>query len=179
MSREGPKDSCPAAIFHRSFSCGDTAKKDEKATTEYRQDNDAVGIDEAPPAVPEGVREVVVLRPIRYARMRESPFGFFRGAAALMAADLVSAPVTEIRVQACGDCHVANFGGFRTPERQLAFDINDFDETLPAPWEWMSSAWQRALSLRCARQVLVNATARTRRAHRLNPTGNTCANTQK
>lgn len=76
------------------------------------------------------------LLPIRYARMRESPFAFFRGAAALMAADLASTPATGIRVQACGDCHVANFGGFGTPERQLVFDINDFDETLPAPWEW-------------------------------------------
>lgn len=74
--------------------------------------------------------------PIRYARMRESPFAFFRGAAALMAADLAPTSVTGIRVQACGDCHVANFGGFGTPERQLVFDINDFDETLPAPWEW-------------------------------------------
>ncbi|HYB61820.1 MAG TPA: DUF2252 domain-containing protein [Methylomirabilota bacterium] len=76
------------------------------------------------------------LLPIRYARMRESPFAFLRGAAALMAADLASTPATGIRVQACGDCHVANFGGFGTPERQLVFDINDFDETLPAPWEW-------------------------------------------
>jgi uncharacterized protein (DUF2252 family) len=77
-----------------------------------------------------------VLLPIRYARMRASPFAFFRGSASLMAADLASGPVTGIRVQACGDCHVANFGGFGTPERQLVFDINDFDETLPAPWEW-------------------------------------------
>jgi uncharacterized protein (DUF2252 family) len=76
------------------------------------------------------------LLPIRYARMRESPFTFFRGAAALMAADLANTPVTGIRVQACGDCHVSNFGGFGSPERRLAFDINDFDETLPAPWEW-------------------------------------------
>jgi len=76
------------------------------------------------------------LIPIRYARMRASPFAFFRGAAALMAADLAHTPVTSLRVQACGDCHVANFGGFGTPERRLVFDINDFDETLPAPWEW-------------------------------------------
>ncbi len=68
--------------------------------------------------------------------MRESPFAFFRGAAALMAADLASTPATGIRVQACGDCHVGNFGGFGSPERQLVFDINDFDETLAAPWEW-------------------------------------------
>jgi uncharacterized protein (DUF2252 family) len=76
------------------------------------------------------------LLPIRYARMRESPFAFLRGAAVVMAADLASTPATGIRLQACGDCHVANFGGFGTPERQLVFDINDFDETLPAPWEW-------------------------------------------
>jgi uncharacterized protein (DUF2252 family) len=76
------------------------------------------------------------LLPIRYRRMRESPFGFLRGAAALMAADLAATPATGIRVQACGDCHVANFGGFGSPERRLVFDINDFDETLPAPWEW-------------------------------------------
>ena len=76
------------------------------------------------------------LLPIRYARMRQSPFAFFRGAAALMAADLATTPSTRLRVQACGDCHVANFGGFGSPERLLVFDINDFDETLPAPWEW-------------------------------------------
>jgi uncharacterized protein (DUF2252 family) len=77
-----------------------------------------------------------VLLPIRYGRMRQSPFAFFRGAAALMAADLATTPATGLRVQACGDCHVSNFGGFGSPERRLVFDINDFDETLPAPWEW-------------------------------------------
>jgi uncharacterized protein (DUF2252 family) len=76
------------------------------------------------------------LLPIRYARMRCSPFGFFRGAAALMAFDLARTPATGIRVQACGDCHLLNFGGYGSPERRLVFDINDFDETLPAPWEW-------------------------------------------
>src|ERR1700693_5778320 len=76
------------------------------------------------------------LLPIRYGRMRQSPFAFFRGAAALMAWDLAATPVTKIRVQACGDCHLLNFGGYGSPERRLVFDINDFDETLPAPWEW-------------------------------------------
>jgi uncharacterized protein (DUF2252 family) len=76
------------------------------------------------------------LLPIRYGRMRQSPFAFLRGAASLMALDLSRTPATGIRVQACGDCHVANFGGFGSPERRLVFDINDFDETLPAPWEW-------------------------------------------
>ena len=76
------------------------------------------------------------LLPIRYGRMRQSPFAFYRGAAALMASDLAVTPATGLRVQACGDCHVGNFGGFGSPERRLVFDINDFDETLPAPWEW-------------------------------------------
>lgn len=76
------------------------------------------------------------LLPIRYGRMRKSPFAFFRGAAALMAADLATTPKTRLRVQACGDCHVSNFGGMGSLDRRLVFDINDFDETLPAPWEW-------------------------------------------
>jgi uncharacterized protein (DUF2252 family) len=73
---------------------------------------------------------------IRYGRMLESPFAFLRGAAMVMAHDLVHTPNTGIIVQACGDCHLANFGGYATPERNFVFDINDFDETLPAPWEW-------------------------------------------
>jgi uncharacterized protein (DUF2252 family) len=76
------------------------------------------------------------LVPIRYGRMLPSPFTFLRGSAGLMAADLACTPNTGVRVQACGDCHLLNFGLFATPERNLIFDINDFDETLPAPWEW-------------------------------------------
>jgi uncharacterized protein (DUF2252 family) len=76
------------------------------------------------------------LVPIRYGRMLANPFAFLRGSAALMAYDLASTPVSGIRVQACGDCHLANFGLFATPERNLVFDLNDFDESLPAPWEW-------------------------------------------
>ena len=76
------------------------------------------------------------LLPVRYGRMLVSPFTFYRGAASVMAADLATMPATGLRVQACGDCHLLNFGGFATPERNIIFDINDFDETLPAPWEW-------------------------------------------
>ena len=76
------------------------------------------------------------LVPIRYGRMLQSPFAFYRGSAGIMAADLSATPKTGIMVQACGDCHLMNFGGFATPERNILFDINDFDETLPAPWEW-------------------------------------------
>jgi uncharacterized protein (DUF2252 family) len=82
------------------------------------------------------VGRVPELVPIRYGRMLRSPFTFLRGSAALMAHDLAATPTSAIRVQACGDCHLMNFGLFATPERNLIFDLNDFDETLPAPWEW-------------------------------------------
>jgi uncharacterized protein (DUF2252 family) len=76
------------------------------------------------------------LVPIRYGRMSASAFGFFRGGAAVMAADLAPAPVSGLRVQAVGDAHISNFGVFASPDRRLVFDVNDFDETLPGPWEW-------------------------------------------
>jgi uncharacterized protein (DUF2252 family) len=76
------------------------------------------------------------LVPIRYGRLSDSPFAFLRGSATVMAQDLGATPVTGWNVQACGDAHLSNFGGFATPERTLVFDINDFDETLPGPWEW-------------------------------------------
>ena len=79
------------------------------------------------------VRELV---PVRYGRMLVSPFTFFRGAAFPMAADLAAAPRTGLEVQLCGDAHLSNFGGFAAPDRRLVFSINDFDETLPGPFEW-------------------------------------------
>ncbi|HEY7668909.1 MAG TPA: DUF2252 domain-containing protein [Actinomycetota bacterium] len=85
--------------------------------------------DQATTRVPE-------LLPIRYGRMVASPFAFYRGGAAIMAADLVGLPKSGLRAQLCGDAHLSNFGGFASPERDLIFDINDFDETLPGPWEW-------------------------------------------
>ena len=76
------------------------------------------------------------LVPVRYGRMMVSPFTYYRGAALPMAADLATTPVTGLAVQACGDAHLSNFGVFASPERSLVFDVNDFDETLPGPWEW-------------------------------------------
>jgi uncharacterized protein (DUF2252 family) len=83
----------------------------------------------------ESVREPGLL-PLRYERMSASPFAFLRGSAAVMAADLAAGPRTTIRAQLCGDAHVANFGMFAAPDRRLVFDLNDFDETLPGPFEW-------------------------------------------
>ena len=79
---------------------------------------------------------VADLVPVRYGRMLDSAFTFYRGAAAIMAADLATAPSTDLRAQLCGDAHLSNFGGFAAPDRRLVFDINDFDETLPGPFEW-------------------------------------------
>lgn len=76
------------------------------------------------------------LVPLRYGRMLVSPFTFYRGGAAVMASDLAATPQSGLRVQLCGDAHLSNFGGFGSPDRNLVFDINDFDETLPGPWEW-------------------------------------------
>jgi hypothetical protein len=76
------------------------------------------------------------LLPIKYGRMLASPFAFLRGSAIVMAADLAVTPRTGLEVQLCGDAHLSNFGVFATPERKLVFDINDFDETYPGPWEW-------------------------------------------
>ena len=120
------------------------------------------------------------LVPIRYGRMLQTPFTFYRGAAAVMAADLAKTPTTGIRVQACGDCHLLNFGGFATPERNILVDINDFDETLPAPWEWdikrlvasfvlaarsngLSDSDGRDAAIACAQQLPQSACANTRR----------------
>ncbi len=76
------------------------------------------------------------LLPIRYARMRASPFTFYRGAASIMARDLATTPVSGFHTQLCGDAHLLNFGAYASPERRLVFDVNDFDETLHGPWEW-------------------------------------------
>jgi len=84
----------------------------------------------------QGETRVPELLPIRYARMAASPFAFFRGNAAIMAADLAETPRSGLIVQLCGDAHLSNFGGFAAPDRELVFDLNDFDETFPGPWEW-------------------------------------------
>ncbi len=84
----------------------------------------------------QGSTRVQELLPIRYGRMASSPFAFFRGAAAVMAMDLATTPTSGLRVQVCGDAHLVNFGIYNSPERRLIFDLNDFDETLPGPWEW-------------------------------------------
>jgi uncharacterized protein (DUF2252 family) len=106
------------------------------------------------------------LVPTRHTRMLESPFAFYRGTAAIQARDLGTVPSSGIIIQCCGDAHLANFGGFATPERQFIFDINDFDETSPAPFEWdvkrlaasfvLAARW-RGFSDDKARDIAINA----------------------
>jgi uncharacterized protein (DUF2252 family) len=86
--------------------------------------------------IEQGKTRIAELLPVRHGRMKADAFAFLRGAAAVMAADLASGPSTGLRVQACGDCHLGNFGGYASPEGTPVFDVNDFDETLPAPFEW-------------------------------------------
>jgi uncharacterized protein (DUF2252 family) len=124
------------------------------------------------------------LIPLRHSRMLESPFAFYRGSSMVQAADLVHTPVSGIIVQACGDAHLMNLGSFATPERDLVFDINDFDETFPAPWEWdvkrlaaslvLATRW-RGFSSVTAREMVATAAARYREAMRKYASGPTLA----
>jgi uncharacterized protein (DUF2252 family) len=123
----------------------------------------------------QGKSRVPELVPVRYGRMMVSPFTYFRGAALPMASDLATTPVSGLAVQACGDAHLSNFGIFGSPERRLMFDVNDFDETLPGPWEW--DVKRLAASLEVAargnefaakqrREIVTAAVARYRQAMR-------------
>ena len=104
------------------------------------------------------------LVPIRYGRMAVSAFSFFRGAALPMAVDLAPTPVSGLTVQACGDAHLSNFGLFASPERTLVFDINDFDETLPGPWEWDLKRLAASLVV-AGRELGLDATANAHTVH--------------
>ncbi|MEU6236569.1 DUF2252 domain-containing protein [Kitasatospora sp. NPDC047058] len=137
-----PKESAPAlrAVRHATpeerAALGKNARRrtPRSSHAEYRPAKgrpDPLGILAA-----QSARRLPELVPIRYGRMSESPFRFYRGAAAIMAADLAGSPDSGIRAQLCGDAHMLNFRLLASPERQLLFDINDFDETLPGPWEW-------------------------------------------
>src|SRR5580692_2239129 len=118
------------------------AERGKAARSAVPRDSHAVYDPPADRADPVGLleRQAVTrlpdLVPVRYGRMLASPFSYFRGAALSMAADLAATPVSGLAVQACGDAHLSNFGVYASPERALVFDLNDFDETLPGPWEW-------------------------------------------
>jgi uncharacterized protein (DUF2252 family) len=124
-------DYAPPARAARGKAARAEAPRASHAEFELPPDRDPVAIvdQDTPSRVPE-------LVPIRYARMLVSPFTFYRGAAGLMANDLAATPSAGLNAQLCGDAHLSNFGGFASPSRDLVFDLNDFDETLPGPFEW-------------------------------------------
>ena len=115
--------------------------------------------------IEQGRSRIPRLLPLRYARMKADPFAFLRGAAAVMASDLAHTPACGLRVQSCGDCHLANFGSYATPEGLPVFDVNDFDETLPAPFEW--DVKRLATSLVVAGRVASNSETACRRLARM------------
>src|ERR1022692_783776 len=122
----------PAERAERGMSARASVPRESHALFDPPSDRpDPIGLleQQAESRVPE-------LVPVRYGRMMASPFAYYRGAAMPMASDLAATPVSGLRVQACGDAHLANFGAFASPERNLIFSLNDFDETLPGPWEW-------------------------------------------
>jgi uncharacterized protein (DUF2252 family) len=163
------------------LSPADRAARGKAARAEVPRDSHAVF--DPPPDRPDpigllaeqGKSRVPELVPVRYGRMMVSPFTFFRGAALPMASDLAATPVSGLAVQACGDAHLSNFGLFGSAERRLMFDVNDFDETLPGPWEW--DVKRLATSLEVAargngfagkqrREIVAAAVARYRQAMR-------------
>src|SRR5436190_8805179 len=142
-----PKATRRAKKHHRGVL--DLPKATEERMAEGRAEREAVPVDAhedwvAPRDRPDPVQtledqnamRVPELVPIRHGRMIASPFTFYRGGAAIMAWDLSRTPTTGLRVQCCGDTHLSNFGVFAAPDRRMVFDLNDFDETLPAPFEW-------------------------------------------
>ena len=139
-----------------------------RARRPHRPDPVALLESQAESRVPE-------LVPIRYGRMLVSPFTFYRGAALIMASDLAGTPRSGLTVQLCGDAHLSNFGVFASPERRMVFDLNDFDETLPGPWEW--DVKRLAVSMvvrRPGQRVHRQAAEQGRRSRRSAPTGWRC-----
>jgi uncharacterized protein (DUF2252 family) len=135
-----PRDSSPAPVPH--LSTAERVARGKAARAEVPRSSHAWFEPAATRPDPIEILErqakarVPELVPIRYGRMLVSPFTFYRGAAILMAQDLAATPRSGLTVQCCGDAHLSNFGVFASPERRLMFDVNDFDETLPGPWEW-------------------------------------------
>ena len=131
-----PDVATPSAAFRERRESGRAARMRTPRSSHGPWEPSADRVDPVSLLEEQAESRVPELVPVRYARMMESPFTFYRGAALLMAADLATIPTSGLTVQLCGDAHLSNFGLFGSPERRLVFDINDFDETLPGPFEW-------------------------------------------
>lgn len=134
------KDATKLFVFSGSRSERRARGKQARLKVPLSEHSAWIGVDKNrdPVAMIQGSNEgrIPELIPVRHGRMLPTPFTYYRGSAVVMAADLSQMPSSGFVVQACGDCHIQNFGGFATPERNVILDLNDFDETLPAPWEW-------------------------------------------
>src|SRR5271156_1856823 len=129
----------PAAVEHLSRAERAARGKDARAVASLESQGEfspGPGRDPVGLLLGQAASRVPELVPVRHGRMLVSPFTYYRGAALPMAADLAASPASGLRVQVCGDAHLSNFGAFASPERNLVFDVNDFDETLPGPFEW-------------------------------------------
>src|SRR3954451_21932826 len=155
--REARRGRAIPAIPHRTpeehAALGDDARKrvshDRHAGFEPALGRDPVALLES-----QGPSRVPELLPIRYGRMMVSPFTFYRGAALVMAHDLAGTPTSGLTTQICGDAHLSNFGLFASPERRMVFDINDFDETCPGPWEWDVKRLAASFTVACREMEL-------------------------
>ena len=147
----------PAPVEH--LSRADRAARGKDARTaapleSHREFSPGRGRDPIGLLLGQAKSRVPELVPVRHGRMLVSPFTFYRGAALPMAADLATTPASGLRVQLCGDAHLSNFGAFASPERNLVFDVNDFDETLPGPFEWDVKRLAASLAVAGASQRL-------------------------
>ncbi|MEV5157755.1 DUF2252 domain-containing protein [Streptomyces sp. NPDC053728] len=136
QERTSPLRAVPGATPQERAALGKAARKRAPRSSQDTYEPPAGRPDPLTLLEAQSAARVQELVPIRYGRMTESPFRFYRGAAAVMASDLAGTPASGIRAQLCGDAHLLNFRLLASPERNLLFDINDFDETLPGPWEW-------------------------------------------
>jgi uncharacterized protein (DUF2252 family) len=164
----------PAGGRERSVAAGKAARA-RLPVEAHAEFTPAPGRDPVGLLIEQGASRIPELVPVRHGRMLVSPFTFLRGAALPMAADLAAGPDTGLRVQLCGDAHLSNFGAFGSPERRLVFDVNDFDETLPGPFEWdvkrlaaslVVAGRDNGFSAKQARRVARAASARYREAMR-------------
>jgi len=167
---EVPHPSVDERIARGKRARAETPRSSHAAFTPSAERPDPIDLLEA-----QAQTRVPELVPIRYGRMLVSPFTFYRGAAKIMASDLSTTPSSGLRVQCCGDAHLSNFGVFASPERQLTFDLNDFDETLPGPWEWdvkrlaaslAIAAQDRGFSKRDGDRIVTESVAQYRQAMR-------------
>ncbi|MGW2537567.1 DUF2252 domain-containing protein [Streptomyces sp. NPDC001499] len=136
QERTSPLRAVPGATPRERAALGKAARRRTPRSSHHAYEPPAGRPDPLALLEAQSATRVPELVPIRYGRMTESPFRFYRGAAAIMASDLAGTPASGIRAQLCGDAHLLNFRLLASPERHLLFDINDFDETLPGPWEW-------------------------------------------